>query len=332
MPIYRYVPILRSKAGEAVALEHLVAAERTRLLPLIQLGEKLPAAFGPRMGTTWAKLPLALDGNFHLGLGNPAKNYADLFQTLGTAGALIIPSIPCNASGSYLSLASALVGKFAPGLVVTVPPSLLPIVSAWIASQGWKHNDVDLVINVGAIGTLSVSLLTPVIINAINTYIPSPSPYRSLSLASSAAPKDFGGLSNGVNHIPRGDWQLWQAVSSAVSVKLDYSDYGVASPDLAEPPGAAMAKATVSVRYSLDTEWVFIKGNPISGKSGKPMASQYTAHAKILAALPHFGKLSACWGDTRIQQIATGGKSGSRQSWVEIATNRHLSLVANKLP
>jgi len=333
MPKFRYVPILRSKAGEATALQNLSAANKARMFPLIHISAKPPSAFATKIAVSWAKLPMALDGLFYAGVMGSTAQFTKIFHELGKGGVRVIPSVECDSPAPYVAAIKGLIGRYAPGLVITATPRHLPTLVAWVAAEGWKPADVDLVINVGVISAYGASLVVPVVISAIQSYIPSLSPWRSVTLASSAAPKDFGALSSGLNLIARDDWHLWQRVSSQVPFQLDYGDYGVAHPDLTEPPGAAMARATVSARYTLDDEWMFIKGSPIGGQRGKPMPAQYTAHAKALAALPQFGGLAACWADQRIQQIVAGkGTSGSRQTWVEIGANRHLSLVANRLP
>jgi hypothetical protein len=122
-------------------------------------------------------------------------------------------------------------------------------------------------------------------------------------------------------------------VAPQVPFQLDYGDYGVSDPDLIEPPGIAMARATISVRYSVDNDWIIRKGYPITGARGRPQGHQYRDHATALTNEPDFGGVSPCWADARIQQIAGGTiGSGNRTTWVEISVNRHLSLIADRLP
>ena len=93
-----------------------------------------------------------------------------------------------------------------------------------------------------------------------------------------------------------------------------------------------MTRASVSVRYTVDNDWIVVKGNPTTGARGRPMPEQFRAHAQILIDEQGFGNLNGCWGDQRIEQIAAGeSRPGSRTTWVEIGVNRHLSLVANRL-
>jgi hypothetical protein len=154
-----------------------------------------------------------------------------------------------------------------------------------------------------------------------------------VTLASAAAPKDNSSLIHGPNRVLREDWRLWSATYQMSPVQLDYGDYCTGHPDLTEPPGVAMANATVSARYTLDNEWLIIKGRSTSGQYGMPMGVQYTSHAGVIANDPRFGGLQSCWADGRVQLAASGAPGvGSRQKWSEIAANRHISLVADRLP
>jgi hypothetical protein len=105
--------------------------------------------------------------------------------------------------------------------------------------------------------------------------------------------------------------------------------------DLSEPPGFAMANATVTVRYATDADWLIRKGVSTRGANGQPMATQYHAHSQQLVAHPLFGGVPGCWGDGQISQIAStagAGRSGNRGTWVALGLNRHLSVVAAHLP
>jgi hypothetical protein len=129
------------------------------------------------------------------------------------------------------------------------------------------------------------------------------------------------------------DWTLWHNVHSAAPAQLDYGDFGVAHPNLADPPGYAMANATVSARYSLDNYWLMIKGRSTKGINGLPMGQQYRGHAAAIVSTAGAGGLIGCWGDQEINRISASPlRPGGRPQWVAYSTSRHLSLVADRLP
>lgn len=133
--------------------------------------------------------------------------------------------------------------------------------------------------------------------------------------------------------MPRKEWHLWRAVAPAIGFQLDFADTGTLHPDLTDPPGIGMINASVSARYTIDDNWIVRRGRPQSGRTGLPMATQYRGHAVAFAADPHFGGLPNCWADAQITAISGGApRSGNRTTWATIGLNRHLSLVADRLP
>jgi hypothetical protein len=330
--VYRYVPLLRSKAGEAIALQNLDAAAKQRIFPIIHLAENVPGTFASRMASAWVGLPLALDGYFNFAATSSGAQITAVANALTAAGVRVVPSVEVGAPPAYVAVARQIAQANHTGLVVKSRLGDLPNLLAWLGSIGATPAQADLVVVAGHVPTFGPGTLNPLTIHSLQN-LPTPEAWRSVTLASSAAPKDYATFPLGVNHVPRLDWDLWRAVQPQVPFQLDYGDYGVAHPDLTEPPGVAMIRASVSIRYTLDNEWLIMKGRPTSGVNGMPMATQYLGHAQSVVALSGFGGVIPCWGDARIQAIAAlATSSGSRQTWVENGVNRHLSLVADRLP
>ncbi|MBR1156264.1 hypothetical protein JQ575_37485 [Bradyrhizobium sp. JYMT SZCCT0428] len=189
-----------------------------------------------------------------------------------------------------------------------------------------------MVVNLKEVQGLDPGLLHPVVVSALSKNIAA-GQWRSVTLAASSAPKDHGGLPSGRSTVPRRCWHVWNTAANAMSFSLDFGDYAAGTPDLTDPPGMAMTKATVSARYAVDGEWVVLKGKPTNGKTGITMPTQYKGHAAALVAEPKFGGLPVCWGDDRILQINAGSATpGNRTTWASIGASRHLSLVAARLP
>lgn len=330
--VIRYLPNLRSKTGEAVALENLDSAVKARTLPIVRLVEKPPAGFVARIVKTWPGSTLAVDGLFNFNSSGSTAAFTSMVKQLGVGGVYVRPAVDYGAPAAYIAAAQKFVGVYSAGVVVRVTLAELANVVAWTAVQGWALPDVDLVVDAGDVAAYKPEMLAKVVVGEMCSHISKASGWRTITLAASAAPKDHGALSVGRTDVPRFDWQLWQLVAKDVDFQLDYSDYGTAHPDLTEPPGIAMTRATVSVRYTVQNHWIVIKGRPQSGRTGQPMAKQYLAHAKQLIADPQFDRLSACWGDDRIADIAAGRTTpGNRTTWVQNSVNRHISLVVHQL-
>lgn len=331
---YRYVPLIRSKAGEADALINLMTHVKQRLYPLIHLAEATADRFTKRTSRAWAGRSMALDGAFNFGHTNSATDFLTLFDALGAAGILIIPSVEYDAPPPYIAAAAGRIGRYAPGLVIKSKLRHLAVVENWAAGHGWNKADIDLVITAGHIPEYDPEQFTDFVAAAITQGLQGADAWRSVTLASSAAPKDVSNLTHGRNLVPRLDWHLWQSLYQQVGFRLDYGDYGIGHPDLTEPPGVAMAGATASVRYTIDDHWVVLKGRRTGGPTGQAMGVQYRHHALALTREGQFNGLKNCWADDQIVRIAKhqAPGAGNRTTWVSIGVNRHLCLVSDRLP
>lgn len=336
---YRYIPMLRSKAGEAVALQHLSVAAKQRAFPVIHLTVPVKLGFVQKLISAWAGRPLAVDGTWNFSQTGNTTAFTATITALRAANVTALPSVEVDAPALYLSAVQATLAQApALGLVVKAKLNQIAQLAAWVAAQGWPFQSVDLIVEAGYIPAVGQGVLDQVVVQSVNSI--AAHPWRTVTLSSSAAPRDFGNLVLGPNLVPRLDWALWQNIRPLVPIALDYADYGTSSADMTEAPGYAVANATVSVKYTLDNHWLMVKGYPTRGRTGRPMAGQYRNHAIVVQSHPQFGGVPNCWADMRIAQIATGvllpsGRqipSGSRTSWVEIGMNRHLSLVGDRLP
>ncbi len=329
---FTYRPMLKTKAGEVVALGQLSSNHKNRIFPIFQVGENPPPTFAQRMATNWQGRNAALDGLYNYNFTGLTIAFDSVFNALVAAGIPVIPSIDIASPAAYLQSASQKVGMAAPGLVVRTNLASLQGALAFVGANGWHPATVDLLIEVGHIAEFNPATLATYISGAINAQIGA-GIWRSVTLSSSSAPKDFGGLPAGINIVPRQEWILWNAINHPAGQPIDYSDFGVSHLDLAEPPGFAMARATVSVRYTALNHWVMIKGRATTGPNGIAMGAQYSSHAQALVARPEFNGIHPCWADTRISAIAAGTSTpGGRSQWVEINTNRHLAVIAENLP
>jgi hypothetical protein len=283
------------------------------------------------MGGPWANRPAAVDGLFSFNTSGSTAPFTAVVNGLRQHNVAAFPSVDINAHARLLAAVSNLVGP--QGLMVRTPLADLANVAAFVAQGGWQTIDVDLVVDLSHVAALPIPSFAAFVTAELNQHIGPTPAYRSVTLAAAAAPKDHGDLPRGRSDVSRRDWALWSIVHSNVPFQLDYGDYATGHPDLTEPPGVAMASATVSARYTGASDWLIIKGRPTTGAQGAPMHSQYLAHAAHYVADAQFGGLPGCWGDDRIRQINAGTSTpGNRQSWAAIAANRHISMVVSQLP
>jgi Beta protein len=171
---YRYVPLLRSKAGEALALENLATQAKRRVLPVIHItGSAPPVTFGTRVSAAWTGLPIALDGLYNFGIANSAQTFTHLFTELARGGAAIIPSVEYNSPAAYIAVVQRLLNRYGRGAVVKCSLRHVGRVATWVTAQGWQTTDIDLLVP-GMWGTTTRALLK------VMWFIQSPTVFRIL--------------------------------------------------------------------------------------------------------------------------------------------------------
>lgn len=331
---FQYVSTIKAKSGEVEALSNIDPVQKPRIFPIFQIMSSVSSSFPADLSTAWPGLPVGLDGSFRSANDGSALAFTALFQAIGAAGVPVLPVINAGTTGAYPAAVGAVLNQFAPGLVLRVPLEMLGTAAQWLGQFGVNPQDTDLLIDAGHVADFSPALLTPVVVTALHQNAATLPAWRSVALVSSSAPKDASGLAGGPNLIPRRCWQVWSTVAPSFPA-LHFGDHGISHRDLTEPPGYAMANATVTPRYSLQNEWLIRKGVTTRGAQGVLMGTQYHGHAQALAAHPAFGQVPGCWADGRIQQIAGqagAGSSGNRETWVGLGFNRHASVVCAQLP
>lgn len=329
--IYRYVPMLKTKAGEIAALENLDPGAKSRILPLFHVCAEVKPSFTPQLISTWVGRLAAVDGVFNFGQTGNGTALANLIQALRHGGVLAMPCWGPNDPLPYQHAARMMVDGN--GAVIKVSLANLTILTAWIAQQGLHAAHTDIVIDMKHVAAIDMGTFSGYVSTLLNSMAPMLLEFRSVTLAGAAAPKDNTSLVLGVNRVARMDWMLWTSVRATVPFRLDYGDYLTGHPDLTEPPGVAMASATVSARYTLDNSWLIIKGRASSGQNGVPMRQQYQSHAGVIVSDAGFSGVPNVWADSQIGLAAMGAPGmASRAKWSGYAANRHMSLVADRLP
>src|SRR5690242_5637774 len=112
------MPMLRSKAGEAVALTHLADSMKQHVFPIAHLIPFPPARFAAAVAAAWCGHGMALDGQFQSDMLGDARTFEQMFDDIGRGGVALIPSIECHAMAPYLTAVQRVRNRFARGVLV----------------------------------------------------------------------------------------------------------------------------------------------------------------------------------------------------------------------
>ncbi|UMM08450.1 beta family protein [Gluconobacter frateurii] len=332
---YTYFPALRTKSGEANALNNLSSSEKDRICPILQIPDNIPPKFNSVFTSSWVNRFAILDGDFNTTLKSNAHDFLNEFQYLLSKGVTVSPCYVMGCSSIYENAIFSIPSSQYQYLSIRTNINDILNVIPFILSKKIPASSVVLIIDLGDISKLFTATFQSFIESLISQVINAES-WQSVVLLSGAAPKDHSLLAGGRNTVPRLDWILWQYLVSKHS-NLHFGDYLTLHPDLTSPPGFAITRATVSVRYTCDDEWLIYKGVQTSGPKGIKMTTQYIQHAGSLVGEPKFGSLSSSWADTGITHtaslpITSLSGAGGRERWVTYALNRHMAVVTAQLP
>ncbi len=344
-----YVPVLRWKQSEWLALRELTGVQRKEVTPLIEI---VPVKFMDKktkdikeencikeeinkivtgIKENWGVSRAFID--VHL-LDVEIRTFVmkEIIVTGNNMNLYLIPVIHLNYSREYLDMISDLPNKNQGGACLRLNieevsgTSLIDKVNWLIDVVGIKHDNVDLIVDYKLIneGRLKFSYL-------IQT-IPSIREWRTLTVIMGAFPKDLSDFKLGEHLHPRLDWQSWLkevASNSHLDRLPTFGDYTIQHPIYSEPPERANVSA--SIRYASDSAWVIMRGEGLF-HDNSPGFAQYPANALLLSSRDEFCGKNFSFGDKYIYEMGQQNiKYGNPMSWLKAGINHHITLVVRQL-
>jgi hypothetical protein len=358
-----YVPILRWKHAERFALRYLLEDDRARITPLIEL---TPLTFQSRKTAKREAMPLdpaqvvhqeskkllEACGNspFFLDLRHVAVDVArtrgkmhalEYFAEVGRSYKLaIVPVTALSRTREYQTSVATIVKDDKRGICLRLTPaeimaenfasSVRTFLKSLRLTEDTVHLLVDYEVNDPAVPSVESLLST----------IPNLDKWQTLSVASGAFPPDLQGFERGNRRIPRSDWLAWKKAVSAARTSLrkpSFSDYTIQYGLYKEPVEGC--NPSVSVRYTLDEEWLIMRGDAVRGKATsdpkeiRPGREQWHGHAQLLCEDENlFYGQTFSWGDAFIHEKSLDAKNyGSHEIWLRAGINHHMTVVSRQI-
>jgi len=345
-----YVPILRWKRAEWVALGNLSADVRDHVTPLV---EPTPRSFEARnnkpapdpadvlarnaadLERHWGSAPFFVD-MWHLAprlrAGNATQPLEFLAAEARGRGLSLIPVTGLGRDAGYQTAVASVVADDGRGACIRILP--LDIQTSDFAERllhllstlGLEISEADCLLDyqVWQHGAPSIA--------ALSGAIPRMDCWRTFTVASGAFPRDLTGFSIGQHTLPRFDWMGWrnQLTRGPIPVRLPaFADYTIQHAQFAEPP--ARANFSASIRYTSDEYWVIMRGESVFQDNG-PGFDQWPANAQLLCARSEYSGLSFCEGDRYISQMAAQTlQTGNAETWLRAGINHHITFAVRQL-
>jgi hypothetical protein len=345
-----YVPILRWKRAEWVALGNLAMSDREHVTPLL---EPTPRSFAARNNKSmpnpadvliknvedieerWGEAPFFVD----LWLLDPALRIANTVHPLEflaeqgrNRGLTLIPVTGFRRDCDYQRAVASIIARDSRGACIRVFPNE-------VQSPNFSENLARLLDEIGIHLSDADCLLdyriwqqTAPTITTLASVLPTIDSWRTFTVASGAFPRDLSGFTIGQHALPRFDWMSWrsQISNSPIPQRLPaFSDYTIQHAVFAEPPERANFSA--SIRYTSADHWVIMRGESVFQNNG-PGYSQWPANAQLLCArLEYCGQQYSSGDDYIFRMAAQTLRTGNAETWLCAGINHHMTFVIRQI-
>jgi hypothetical protein len=345
-----YVPILRWKRAEWIALRNLFDRDRAAMTPLVEL---VPRSFGPNsrgevpspetvlsnaaaeIEKSWGRGRIFVD----LWLLSPMPTFPGGVHPLTFLGdqartrrLSVVPVTGVGRLPAYQAAVAAIASSEPCGVCIRAHPSEFetgdfPVrLKSLMGSLCVQEKDVDLILDYQVLGAAAISLAL------VESRIPNITAWRTFTVASGAFPPDLQQFPIGQRVLRRSDWLLWlgHVTSGEKSSRLpSYSDYTIQHGRFIEPPERANFSA--SIRYTASRDWVIMRGEGVY-HDGSPGYAQWPANAQLLCARPEFCGPAYSYGDHYIDEKSRNPAStGGAETWLREGINHHLTFAVRQI-
>lgn len=345
---WSYLPILKWKQGERIALRELSAAQWDSLVPLLELP---PISAAPDLESIRTALPgyvqkIASDIVKTVPANRPvsidvrwvAPGYNKQARLLRVVCRMlekeskrkVIPAL----SGLMLVNDIVDLGKFVefdPIVIrIRVPAvdaiQIAPLVTA-ATKEGLTKKRLHLVLDQYSIVRADPRSVFATVRPHIDAALAIGC--ASVTVAGGSFPADLIGFKQGAHDIPRVEWQIWELAKSKREYGgLLYSDYAVTNPGPLPDLDPKQINPSVAIRYASNRFWRLYKAGGF--KRGAP--NQYRGLCKLLCFDSIYSGAGFSYGDTCYDEAARGVKgNGNPSSWRRDATSHHLVFTKSQL-
>jgi len=359
-----YIPILKWKAAERLALAKLSIPAKRFVSPLIQvimpvperpkkdaersLAEQLEESITklkarlPRIPEEilkyWGKTPAFIDLSL-ISASLRDEGFTKILTVGKKLDILLIPVICLNYDKWVQTTVTSLAKENKTGLCLRLfrtdfahQTALNRRIGDFLNVHHLSEKDIDLLIDfqeVKDIDLLEGFQITDeqcLKLADLNQRIPNLLKWRTFTFACGSFPVDLSACELGVNYIPRSDWNSWarQISSAELQRKPSFADYTIQNPIYKE--SLQFFPPSASIRYTLKDRWLIMRGQ-------KSKSVQYLANARLLSQLPEFFGASFSYGDAYIEGKGKDlkGKTGNAMTWLAAGINHHLACTVDQI-
>lgn len=354
----KYYPLLISRKGEIVALQHLKQGTKDHVCPVIQIvDDSLEKSVTEKSGsskivykdelenflkTHWIFFgnEIILDFSEVTNVDTKIELVKKMLASLINAGVNIIPAIYRTMPTAFAEMLKTLINKHKLNICLRTTErtdgfdNFKINTEKLVAYFGLDLKRILILWDIGYTKHDRCVTLKDLVTNAIKSLDQKVNEWHCVIVASSSFPENLGDFkpTNNPNLITRYEWKTWKSIITDTELKdIKYGDFGTKFHHNEE----VTFGGTISVKYSIESDYVIYRGKltteHVLGHK------QYISHAINLVKSKYYLGKDFSWGDKRImemsmQDIASDKcKPGSPTVWVQISQNHHIELINSLL-
>lgn len=324
----KYVPILKTKAGEHWTLSRLRPPTKSKIRPLMEFHSHPHKQLGDHVEGVCEALQASwgVDRSFyadtiwlHGNSGSPAT-IAAVFEAAEETDLRAIPVVRTSYDDASLDQLRAVISNHERGCLLRVIPDALStpaLIDAVVDAVQISRDKVDFLLDYRHHAMALASDIPR---------IPHLAEWRSLISSSGVFPTSLAYMPlHTWQQVQRNDWASWStAVAGHLARKPIYSDYTM------RPPGAPaeFGAPSVNLRYATNEAWLVQMG----GKFADGAAPEMHTMCDELVARAEFCGVPFSAGDEEIDRVTddTEGPGGPTQ-WLQWCVSHHIEFVISQL-
>lgn len=341
-----YTPILKSKLGEAKALNRLDKQTKSKIIPFFDvLALKPNSSSGSEVNTFLENQAI----NIAVAWNGRGPCYVDLRDIDPSARGLggehpvsiihnqltfdqveFIPVVGAERDTAYKLAVRRAVTQGVDSIAVRLGPEdiqlpslLFERVTRLISEVGASDLLLHVFMDFGSIEHIDSDVILMRVLRALPE-VRRLDPSR-IVFSASAFISDMAKVKKGVlKSVSRRDFLCWESLNEIVS-DVHYADYGIVHPGYFDFDPKKI-QPSAKIRYASDKEWLIVKGRRWASDT-----RQYQELSKLLCE-SHSFRRDGCWGSKNIVDAALGKPfPRALQEWVTIDQNNHITHTVRQL-
>jgi len=336
VPEAKYVPILKWKGGERIAIRRLSEDVKDLIRPVLLVTKNTePDSYCIEVARNWG-INREFYMDFHPDFkGDQTEFLETIINDEESEQLSIIPVVSMSSSVDFMSFIENNISKFKYGAALRINNLNDKTIQDWFNEIDQiisDSNSVDVILDTGEIGNLpngTIDMLSDLIKEIIRN-LQQQNRFRNIIVVGASFPKSISVKQNNISTLNRIEWLLWKKINAEMPFIL-FGDYGVDDPQ--DPQYDTRPTIIPTIRYTRNDYWYIIRG-----KYDPRAPFDYTQFHELSRMLIQkdniFCGADFSWGDKRIFECANtkctfaNCNHGNLTTWVQINTNHHLTYVA----